>query len=69
MSNVITKLTEISRISNDPIVYLRMRNLLVHYEMLENNPAAEAMLDVVDKFYMFCSLLEDNSVVRKNNLK
>jgi hypothetical protein len=46
-----------------------MRNLLVHYEMLENNPAAEAMLDVVDKFYMFCSLLEDNSVVRKNNLK
>jgi hypothetical protein len=55
------KLVNIAEATSDVVVYLKMRNLLEHYETLENNPAAEAMLDVVDKFYQFCTLVKENT--------
>jgi hypothetical protein len=52
------KLEEISAITGDEFFFLQMRDLLEEYAT-QSDPLSVAMVDVVNKFHLFCGVVRE----------
>ncbi len=54
------KLAEISSITGDAFLFLKMRELLEEYAT-QSDPLSVAMVDVINKFHLFCTIVKEEN--------
>jgi len=54
------KLAEISAITGDAFLFLKMRVLLEEYAT-QSDPLSVAMVDVINKFHLFCTIVKEEN--------
>ena len=58
-AEITRKIAEISRIMSDGFLFVQMRFMLEQFEQMPDDPAAQELLEMVNRFYRLCKHIEE----------
>jgi len=58
-AEITRKISEISRIMSDGFLLVQMRFMLEQFEQMPDDPAAQELLEMVNRFYRLCKHVEE----------